>query len=361
MTLRWSWALYGLLIIPVIVAVYLWQLRRKRKFAVRYASLSLIREAMPGRSRWRRYLPPALLLLSIVSLVIAVSRPQIIRSVARSRTSIMLTLDVSRSMCATDVDPNRLTAAQRAATEFVQHQPKVLRIGIVAFAGSAQLLVPPTTDTKRLLQAIDGLTTSGGTGIGNAILTSIDALAEINPNIAPSTQAVPKRAVGPSSRQHVPDIVVVLTDGANTIGLDPRKAATQAADRKVRVYTIGFGTTNPGSFVCTSQQLGADAFGGDPGGGGVFGGGGGGFRPDPGGFSRRIDIDEPTLKAIAATTDGTYHRAQNANQLTKVFRDLPKQIQVQQEQNEISVLFVALGTALALMAMGLSLWWNRYP
>ena len=194
------------------------------------------------------------------------------------------------------------------------------------------------------------------------MLTSIDALARVNPDIAPSTvnlNADDRRSVQRFASRYVPDIVVLLTDGAATGGVDPLEAAQQAADRRVRVYTIGFGTTNPDfNLVCTAQQLGTDAAG-PP-----FGGGG--FRPDfgggpPGGFGRFLDIDEKTLRAIAKTTGGTYSRAQNSAQLVRVFQDLPKRVVTQKEHHELSVYLVLVGAILATGALGLSLWWNRYP
>ena len=359
----WPWALFALLVLPLTVGTYLWLRRRKRKYAVTYASLSLIREARPERSRWRRILPAALLLASMVSLVFALARPQAVVSVDRSQTSIILTLDVSRSMCSTDVAPNRLGAAQAAARRFVDEQPSGTRIGIVAFAGTSELLVPPTTDTQKLKDAINGLTTSNGTLIGNGLLTSIDALARVNSEIAPSTL---KLSVADKRKQrfvskYVPDIVVLLTDGAATGGVPPRDAAHQAADRRVRVYTIGFGTANPSSLVCTAQQLGADAGGPPFGGGGGFGPGGnfsGGFGGRPGHF---LEIDQGTLRAVAKITGGTYSPRGERGQLVRVFQNLPKRVETQKEEHELTVYLVGLGAILAMGAMGLSLWWNRYP
>jgi Ca-activated chloride channel homolog len=354
MGFRWSWALLGLLAIPVLAAVYVWLQRRKRKFAVRYASLSLIREAMPGRSSWRRHVPFALLLATAAALLLASARPQMTVSISTGDTSIILALDVSRSMCATDVDPNRLAVAQDAARNFVEDQPEGTRFGIVAFAGSAQILVPPTADTDRLIESIEGLTTSIGTAIGSAVLASIDALAEVNSDVAPSTVDLSDsaREPPPGSDRYVPDIIVLLTDGANTRGVDPLVAAQQAADRRARVYTIGFGTTEPVALSCSPDQLGSDMFDVPFGAGGFSGGG------DP---SQFLLIDEPTLQGIADTTGGSYYRAQNADQLLGVLDDLPSRVVTQDEEREVSVAFVALGAVLAMAAVGLSLWWNRYP
>lgn len=362
MTFLWPSLFLLLLLIPLLVAVYLWMLRRKRKYAVRFASLSLIREALPRRSRWRQHLPFALFLLGLAGLIVAMTRPQAVVEVPLSRTSIILALDVSRSMCATDVDPNRLTVAQDAARAFIEDQSDGTQIGIVAFAGFAELVVPPTTDKDELINAIDSFSTSIGTVIGNATLKAIDAIAAVNPDVLPSgvdlSEEIDRDSVW-NSGDYVPDIIVLLTDGAASGGVDPIQAAAQAADRRVRVYTIGFGTTNPGAMVCSRSQLGSDIFGNQFGGGGFGGGGfGGGFG---GGIRQFLLIDEPTLQEIADTTGGEYYRAEDAEQLLEVFLDLPTQIVLQEEYLEISVFFAALGALLATLAVGLSLWWNRYP
>ena len=355
-----SSALFGLLLIPIALAIYIWMQRRKRKYAVRYASLSLIREARPGSSRWRRHVPFALLLLCVASLVVALARPEATVSVPEGRTSIILALDVSRSMCSTDVDPNRLAVAEDAAQKFVDSQPEGTRLGIVAFAGTSQLLVPPTTDKDRLHKAISELTTSIGTAIGNALLTSIDALAEVNSHIAPSTLSagsIPQSQL--PSGAFEPDIIVLLTDGANTRGVTPLVAAQQAADRRVRVYTIGFGTTSPGPLVCTSDQLGGGLAFGDQFGGPIsVGGGPGGIGSVPNQF---VDRDEATLQGVADLTGGEYYRAENADQLVNVFNGLPQRVVRQEQRHEISVYFVFLGALLVIAAFGLSMWWNRYP
>jgi Ca-activated chloride channel family protein len=349
-------ALLLLLLVPLLLGGYLWQLRRRRKQAVRFSSVALIRSAVPRRSRWRRHVPVAFFLASLAGLGVASARPQVSVDVPRGRTSIILALDVSRSMCATDVTPNRLAVAQEAARSFVKDQVAGTRIGIVAFAGFAELIVPPTTDKKVLTEAVDNLTTSRGTVIGAATLKAIDAIAAVNPDVppvAPDITSGPPASATPPSGDYVPDIIVLLTDGANTRGIDPVEAAKQATARHVRIYTIGFGTTTPTQMVCTRQQLGADVFGE----GGFTGGG-----PPPTGSNRQfLVIDEPTLRAVADETGGAFYRAEDADQLRGVFSKLPNQVEVQQEEREISVMFAILGAVLAAAAIGLSLLWNRYP
>lgn len=354
MTFAWPVALVLLLVPPLLLAAYLWQRRRRRRFAVSYASLALIREALPSQSRWRRRIPFALLLLALFSLAIGSARPQAVVGLPINRTSIILTLDVSGSMCSTDVAPNRLAAAQKVARTFVEDQPGGTRIGLVVFSGLAQILVPPTTDHKALNTAIDGLTTGRGTAIGTALLRAVDAIAGVDPNVARSGIDVGSSPPGaPPAGQYQPDIVVLLTDGATTQGFDPIAAAKQAAARGVRIYTIGFGTTNPTSLSCTRNQVGNDSFGGGGGPPGFGGGGGGAPR------GAVLEINDGALQQIADLTGGSYHHATDASQLLAVFRGLPAEIGIQQQHVEVSFAFVALGALLATAAIGLSLAWNR--
>src|SRR5688572_30289979 len=359
MNFSWPLVLFALLLIPLAVAVYLWLLRRRRRFAVRYASLSLIRDAVPKRSRWRRHLPFALYLASIACLIIAASRPQSVVAVPINETSIILALDVSLSMCSSDVQPNRLTVAKEVAEKFIEDQPGGTRIGLVAFAGSAQLVVPPTTDKELLTDAIAALRTARGTAIGSAILKSVDAIAEVNLNVTRSgvdLDALPGSSSGVEVKDYEPDIIVLLTDGAATSCVDPLVAAEQASDRRVRVYTIGFGTTDPAPLICSREQLGSDAI---PGGFGPGGAGGGG-RPGGGRF-QALRYDGETLASVADITGGGYYQAENADQLNEVFENLPDDVKMQNKETEISVAFVAMGALAAIFAVGFSLAWNRYP
>ena len=290
MSFAWPFALLLLLVPPALLGAYWWLLRRRRKQAVRYSNVALLRSVLPRRSRWQRHLPVALLLASLVALAFAAARPHLERSVPVARTSVVLAMDVSGSMCATDVKPNRLAVAQDAAREFVEDQPKGVRMALVAFSGFAELIVPPTTERKALVDAIESLTTARGTAIGAAMLKGIDAIAEANPNVppvgdAPEDGPPPAPAAAPGATGYVPDIIVLLTDGASNRGIEPLDAVPYAVERGVRVFTIGFGTENPAERSCTRAQLGGrvfeDQFGGFGGGGGGFGGGGGGRIPGP--------------------------------------------------------------------------------
>src|ERR1700730_10379107 len=230
MSFSWPWALLALLVIPLVFAAWWLTRRRRRRAAVRVTSIALVRAAMPGRSRWRRRIPVALLTLGLAVLAVGAARPQATVPVASSSATIMLALDVSGSMCSTDVRPNPITAALRAAAEqaptaFIKSQTGGPHIGLVAFAGTAVVLVPPTADTRQLISALGGLTTSFGTAICEGILTSLAALAEVDPSVGP-TGPTASRDRGAS---YANDVIVVLTDGSNNRGIDPQTAAKQAA------------------------------------------------------------------------------------------------------------------------------------
>jgi Ca-activated chloride channel family protein len=348
MSLAWPSALLALLAVPVVLGVAWWSRRRRRRAAVRVTSTALVRAALPSRSRWRRRIPAALLLLGLAVLAVGAARPQATVPVGSSSTTILLAMDVSGSMCSTDVEPNRLSAAQKAAAEFIRAQPSGARLGLVAFAGVAGVLVPPTDDTDALLAALANLTTSRGTAIGQAILTSIDAIADIDPSVPPTGAEVTSAA----GTAYAADTIVVLTDGANTQGVDPLTAAKQAAARRVRVYTIGFGTTTPAPMVCDSSQIG-DGLGGGPFGGGPFGGRGGRGGRSP------LVADYASLQRVAATTGGQFYSAKDAGQLQSALADLPHAITVTHKHVDLAAWFAGLGGLLIAVAVALSLWWNR--
>jgi Ca-activated chloride channel family protein len=344
MSLSWPWALLALLAIPLVIATWWWTRRRRRREAVRVTSIALVRAALPGRSRWRRLVPAALLLLGLAVLGVGAARPQANVRVPSSSGTIMLALDVSGSMCSTDVHPNRITAAENAASAFVKSEADGPRIGLVAFAGTAGVLVPPTTDTAKLLGALRSLSTSQGTAIGQGILTSLDAIAQVDPSVAP-TGAHPA-----SARGYAKDVIVLLTDGSNNAGVDPRTAARQAAARGVRVFTIGYGTTNPAPLVCGSSQVGGGFGGGFPP-GGFPGGGFGGRNP--------LVADYGALRQIAGTTGGKFYRAQSADQLKAALGSLSGTFTIIREHLDVAAWFAGFGGLLAAIALALSLWWNR--
>jgi Ca-activated chloride channel family protein len=346
LSFSWPWALFALLVLPLVFAAW-WLIRRRRRRAtVRVTSMALVRLAAPGRSRWRRRVPAALLGVGLAVLAIGAARPQATVPEASSSATIMLALDVSGSMCSTDVKPNRITAAEQSAGAFIKSQAGGPRIGIVVFSGTAVGLVPPTGDTQQLLNALGGLSTGGGTAIGEGILTSLDAIAQVDPSVAPTGASV-RRNLGAG---YADDVIVVLTDGSNNRGVDPPVAAKQAAARGVRVFTIGYGTDNPAELECSATQFGG--YSGGFGGGG-FGGGGGGGGGNP------FDADYSALTQISKTTGGTFYRAQDASQLSSALAKLPAAFTIVHKHVDIAALFAALGGLLIVVAVALSLWWNR--
>ena len=365
MDFLWSGLLGLLVLLPILIAIYVWRLRRGRPSGVRYSSLALIRDAEPGSARLRRHLPVVLFIAALGAIIVAMARPVVILAVPTNQTTIILTIDVSGSMCSSDIPPSRLEAAEAAAAAFIKSQSSSTRIGIVAFSGFAEVVAAPTNDQTTLLNALHSLATGRRTAIGEGILASIDAISEIDPSVAKSvTDSSTGTAPAPVVKgAYAPDIVVLLTDGASNTGTPPLDAAQQAADRGVRVYTIGFGTANGGalSATCAPQFRGREP--GAGGGGGGFGGGGfGGGGPGGGGggnFPR--GIDEATLKQIADMTGGTYHPASTASELGTVFQNLPTNLILKHEVTEVSFGFVGLGGLLAGLAILLGKAWRPLP
>ncbi|HUH97207.1 MAG TPA: VWA domain-containing protein [Anaerolineales bacterium] len=361
MTWLWPSFLYLLGLIPLLAVTYILILRRRRRFAVRYSSLALVRAALPRSSWLRQHLPFIFFLLALTGLIAALARPVSIVSVPAGKATIILSLDVSRSMCSTDIQPTRIQAAENAALSFVQRQSSNTQIGLVAFSTFAEVIQPPTSDRNLLDAAIKSLLVGRRTAIGSGILTAIDAIAQVDKNVAPSiTDANPGTEPAPVPKgAYVPDIIVLLTDGVSNTGPLPLDAAQQAEDRGVRVYTIGFGTPNGSEFaMCQNSDqygFGGGGYGGFGFGGGGYGGFGGGF----GGFGR--GIDEATLKQVAAMTGGTYYTASSAAELQNVFKSLPTYLIMKHETTEVSVFFTAFGAFFAALAVLLALLWHPLP
>jgi Ca-activated chloride channel family protein len=349
----WPHFLLFLGFVPLLVAFYIW-LRKRRRFAVRYSSLSLVHAAGPKVSWLRKYLPSLLFLISLTSLFVALSRPVAPAAVLTGRTTIILTIDTSRSMCSTDILPSRLAAVQATALSFIQQPVFGTQVGVVAFADSAELAQVPTVKQRLLKYAIENLATSTSTAIGSAILISLDAIAEADHRVKPSEEirqglAAPERA-GQSKHdpvEHVPHIIVLLTDGSSNAGPSPLDAAQQAAERGVRVYTIGFGTSNESAVDCSNPLH------SDPSGVWLRAGS---TSPGP-----NTQIDFETLQKIAEMTGGQYYTAESAAELRMVFEDLQRMIATTTETIEVSVFFAALGALLAVIALVLSFFWSPLP
>ena len=340
----WPQFLWLLLALPVLVGLYVLLLRRKKKMSVRYASLSIVKEAMGTGQQVRRHIPPALFLLAMAALLVAAARPVAVVTLPSNQQTIILAMDVSGSMRATDVQPNRLVAAQNAAKAFVGELPRHVKVGIVAFAGSAQVAQLPTVNREDLVTAIDRFQLQRATATGNAIVIS---LATLFPDAGIDLQSMqggrdrqrgfaidqpPKEKkeftpVAPGSYSSA--AIIMLTDGQRTTGVDPLEAAKIAADRGVRVYTVGIGTVD-------GETIGFE------------------------GWSMRVRLDEETLKAIANKTSAEYFYAGTAADLKRVYETLSSKLTVEKRETEVSALLAMAAAAFALLSAGLSLFWfNR--
>ena len=352
MNMLWPASLFLLILIPLIVAGYAWQWNRRKRFTIRYSSLSLVREAIPRQSWMRKHLPFALFLLALTGLIFALARPQAMVTVPSNNATIILAIDVSRSMCSTDIAPNRLEAAKDAAQAFVQTHQEGRKIGLVVFAGFAELVMPPTTDEAALVSAIENITTARRTAIGSGILRSLDAIAEMDDRVAPSDLNEFGTATPPADppRDYAPHIIVLLTDGRSNAGPFPLTAAEQAVARGIRVYTIGYGTINNSSPMDCGDQFEFQGGYGSP--FEQFGGGGGG-----GGNFRR-EIDEETLKQIAEMTGGDYYAAASAGELQDVFDKIPAFLSSTRELTEVSAFFAVIAACLAVISLALAFLWH---
>ncbi|MBT2303575.1 VWA domain-containing protein [Variovorax paradoxus] len=345
MNFLWPQFLWLLLAAPLLVLLYFWLMRRKKKLALRYASLSIVREAMGVRQNVRRHIPPFLFLLAMVAMLIAAARPMAVVVLPSNQQTIILAMDVSGSMRAADVQPNRLVAAQEAAKSFLKELPRHVKVGIVAFAGSANVAQLPTTNREDLVTAIDSFQLQRATATGNAIVVSLatlfpDAGIDVS-NFGPQSsrqRGVPLEQAGKGPQKEFTPVapgsytsaaIIMLTDGQRTTGVDPLDAAKVAAERGVRVYTVGIGTVD-------GETIGFE------------------------GWSMRVRLDEETLKAIANKTQAEYYYAGTAADLTKVYNTLSSRLTVEKKETEISALFALGAAVLALLSAGLSLlWFNR--
>jgi Ca-activated chloride channel family protein len=345
MSFLWPGLLVLLFALPALVAVYVWVLRRQKAAAVRFASLGLVREAMAGARLWRRHLPPAVFLLGLAVAILAIARPSALLTLPSQQRTIILAIDVSLSMRASDVQPSRLAAAQAAAKAFVQDLPGDLRVGVVSFAGTALTVQKPTRNTDDLVAAIDRLQLDRHTAIGSGIIASLATLfpeagIDLESLVLGSRQSwrvhrAPEKKVETKPVQPVPPgsngsaAIVLLTDGRRTTGPDPLEAAKMAADRGIRVFTVGFGSASGGPALIE-------------------------------GYSIFMAFDEETLKAIAGLTRAEYFHASSADELKKIYEALSSKFVLSKEEREVTALFAALAAVLTLVSAALSLlWFNR--
>ena len=339
----WPSMLWLLALLPLLVLLYVWLLRKKRRTTVRLASVQVAKLALGSGPGWRRHVPPALMLLAVAAGLFAVSRPTATITLPLSERTIMLAMDVSGSMRAEDVKPNRLVASQEAAKSFVNNLPREVRVGVVSFAGTAAVVQAPTTSRDDVIAAIDRFQLQRGTATGSGIILSLATLfpdhgieiqhvtgqrnfsggngkeKDIKKPDKPAFTPVPPGSYNSAA-------VIMLTDGQRTTGPDPLEAAKMAAERGIRIYTVGIGTTQ-------GETIGFE------------------------GWSMRVRLDEETLKNISVLTHGEYFYAGTAEDLKKVYEGLSSRMVVERKETEISAIFAALGVALSVLAAGLSVWW----
>jgi Ca-activated chloride channel family protein len=337
MNFLWPDLLWMLLVLPALVALYLWLLLRRKKNTVRFASLAMVKQAAGKGPGWRRHVPPSLLLLAIATLLVATARPTAVVTLPSQQETIILAMDVSGSMRAADVHPNRLVASQEAAKAFIKDLPRSVRVGVVSFAGTAAVVQPPTQSREDIVAAIDRFQLQRGTAIGSGIVLALATmfpddgidLSQITGarNMPLSPGDKPKRELTPVQPGSYPSgAIIMLTDGQRTTGPDPMDAAKMAADRGVKVYSVGIGTKE-------GETIGFE------------------------GWSMRVRLDEETLKNIANLTRAEYFYAGNADDLKKVYQSLSTRLVVEKKETEITGLFAAAAAALVVVAAGLSVAW----
>ena len=343
LTFQWPAMLWLLTALPGLVALYAWLLGRGRRLRLAYAGLELSGGTGAAPARLRGHLPPLLMLLGLTALLFATARPQAPVTLPARQETVMLAMDVSGSMRATDLKPNRLTAAQEAAKAFITRQPRHVRIGIVAVAGAAAVVQSPTDNRDDLLQAIDRFQLQRGSAIGSGLVMALAALLpdagiDVEQLTSSRGQRAWLREPSPKAKAHQPvapgsngsAVIVLLSDGESNTGFDPAKAAKLAADHGVRVFTVGMGTV-------AGTTLGFD------------------------GWSMRVRLNEALLKQIAITTHGDYFSAANTQELKSVYEHLTTRLVLEKKRSmEVTAAFVALGAGLALLSAVLSMfWYNR--
>jgi Ca-activated chloride channel family protein len=335
MSFIWPAMLLSLLIIPLLVMLYLRMQRRRQQMMARYGSLGMVQAAGRPLGR-RRHLPPFLLLIGVTILLLALARPEAVVSLPRLEGDVILAFDVSGSMAAEDLTPNRMEAAKTAARAFAERQPASVRIGIVAFSDSGLSVLPPTNDQAAIFSAINRLAPERGTSLAHGIAASLDAIfldpdaeaARLYSNLTPVPTPTPP-PVQPGSHQAA--AIVLLTDGENTAPPDPYEAVQLAADRGVRIYPIGIGS--PAGATLEVE-----------------------------GFTVHTRLDEATLQQIAEFTGGAYYNAANEEDLRTIYETLNPELVVKSQEMEVTSLFAG-ASILLLLSGGLVslLWFSRVP
>ena len=318
MTFQWPIMLVGLAAVPLLAALYVWALRRPARRSVSYTQVEMLAQALVVSGRWTRHFPGVLVALSLAAVILSLGRPVAPMPVPAVQNTVMLSIDVSRSMLADDLPPNRIEAAKAAAKEFVRILPRGLKVGLVTFSSYATLIVPPTTERTRILEAIDLLSTEFATAIGDGLLEAVWALPGRQRPSSPLAPApVPQPPVPSGS-------IVLLSDGQSNRGALPQDAARIAREQEVKVYTVGIGTPE-GTFL------------------------------NLGGRSIWVRLDEDTLREVAEITGGTYYHATSTMELRRVYRRLSRDIGWESRPTEVSGLLAGAAALLLAGAVGVSL------
>lgn len=336
MSFIWPAMLLLVLFVPLFVVLYILMQRRRRRIAAAYSSFGLGQQGTGRRLGKRRHIPITLFLIGLTILIVALARPQTVVSLPRIEGTVMLAFDVSGSMAADDLKPTRMEAAKAAARDFIEHQPPSVKIGVISFSDSGFAVQVPTDDQAAVLAAINRLTPQRGTSLAYGILTSLNAIAaaeagdnprfysNLTPTPAPTPTPVPKGT-------YTPSVIVLLTDGENNESPDPLDAAQTAADRGVRIYTIGIGSA-AGSILHIE------------------------------GLTIRSRLNEDLLQQIAQMTDGVYYNADNEQDLKTIYDNLDPQLVIKPEKTEVTSLFAGVSILVLLIGGGFSLlWFSRLP
>jgi Ca-activated chloride channel family protein len=320
MTFATPFLLWGVLLIPLAALVYVWSQRRRIKYAARFTNLDLLANvvaASPGR---RRHLPPVFALAALAALLVALARPEMVVAVPRDQATVVLAMDSSASMTATDVEPTRLDAAKSAASSFLDKLPARFRVGLVSFSSGASVLEEPTEDRDAVSSSLESLEGRVGTAIGDAILSSVQLAPEDDPQ-APDSKPL--------------FAVLLLSDGANSAGIDPLEAAQVAKEAGVPVYTIALGT-EAGSIDLPNEF--------------------GELQPFP------VPPDPETLRQIAEETGGRFFEAPSEADLQAVYEEIGSQVATEDEKRELTAAFAGAGAVFLIVGAGLSLlWFGRIP
>lgn len=331
MTFEWPLVLLLLVVVPMLALAYISMQRRRNQYALRYASVSLVAQAVGKGPGIRRHIPPALYLLALAAMIVALARPQATIPVPQDTGTIVLVIDVSGSMFAQDVDPNRMEATKRAAREFVAEQPAGVKVGVVSFSDFAALVAPPTRERAQVLEAISRLRPQRGTNIGAGLQVALDAIYEDQIDGEVIVSQDPNATTDRSAIDVPPASIVLVSDGQSNTGPDPLEVVQEAIEAGIKVYTVGIGTPEGTVLQIQGRNV----------------------------FTR---LDELTLQRMSEDTGGRYFNAQSESDLRAVYDDLSRERIIENEETEITFAFAGAALALSLVAGTLGLvWFNRLP